>query len=86
MPSEVDGPLNRSAIAGPRSSLTAYFSAISNSRRSKPSDGHSTASDLATNTNGEVQTDAAAGSRDVVAALADGHTAALTGQRVPAED
>ena len=85
MPSEVDGPLNRSAIAGPRSSLTAYFSAISNSRRSKPSDGHSTASDLATNTNGEVQTDAAAGSRDVVAALADGDTA-LTGQRAPTED
>jgi len=52
-----------------RASQIAYFSAIS--RRTKPSDGHSTASDLATNASGRVQADAAAGSRDVVAALAD---------------
>jgi hypothetical protein len=52
-----------------------YFSALSNSRRSKPIDGHSIASDLATNASGGIQADAAGGPRDVVEAWADGQTA-----------
>ena len=45
------------------------------SRLSKPNDGHSIASDLATNASGGVQVDGAGGLGDAVAALADGCTA-----------
>ena len=75
-PPSMDGPLNRSAIADPsRGSRIAYFSAIS--RPSKPNDGHSIASDLATNASGGVQVDAAGGPGDVAVALADGCTAGV---------
>jgi hypothetical protein len=47
-------------------------------RRPTPSDGHSIASDLATNATGGVQVDAAAGPGDVVVALADGCTVRLS--------
>jgi hypothetical protein len=68
-----DRPLKRSAIADPRrGTRVVYFSAIS--RRPKPNDGHSIASDPATNTSGGVQVDAAAGPGDVAVALADGCT------------
>ena len=53
----------------------AYFSATS--RPSKPNDGHSIASDPATNTSGGVQVDAAGGPGDVVVAWADGCTAGV---------
>jgi hypothetical protein len=51
-----------------------YFRTLSNSRRSKPIDGHSIASDLATNATAGIQADAAGGPRDVVEAWADGQT------------
>lgn len=64
--------LSRIHISGSR---IASSSVTSSSRRSKPSGGHSIASDLATNTRGGVQADEAAGSRDVAVASADGYTA-----------
>jgi hypothetical protein len=59
--------------ASSRGSRIAYFSAISNFRRSKPSDGRSIASDLATNASGEVHAEVAGGPRDVAVVLADGY-------------
>jgi hypothetical protein len=44
---------------------------LSNSRRSKPSDGHSIANDLATNPSGGVHAEAEGGPRDVAVALVD---------------
>jgi len=53
---------------------SGYFRTLSNSRRSKPIDGHSIASDLATNASAGIPADAAGGPRDVVEAWADGQT------------
>jgi hypothetical protein len=67
-----------------RAAASAYVTAIERhctsaiSRKPTPSDGHSIASDLATNATGGVQVDAAAGPGDVVVALADGCTVRLS--------
>jgi hypothetical protein len=52
----------------PPAEATDNLSAIANSRNAKPNDARSTANGLATNTSGEVQADAAAGSRGVAEA------------------
>ena len=62
-------PPGRRSPPALRRSLGAYFSAIS--RRSKPSGGDSTASDLATNASGGVPAEAAAGPRGAVRVLAE---------------
>jgi hypothetical protein len=59
------------------------FSAISNSRGTRPSDGHSSASGQLTNAKGDVRAGAAEGPRDAAAALAAVGMASLC-CRVPA--
>jgi hypothetical protein len=77
-----DRPLKRSAFVDPQRGIRiAYFSAIF--QRPKPNDGHSSASDLATNASGGVQVDAAGGPGDVVVALADGCMAGMPRGAVP---
>jgi hypothetical protein len=71
--SRVSRPVNRGADAAcGRSSV-----ALSNFRRSRPSDGRSIANDLATNTSGGVQAEAEGGLRAAVVALAGCCTAGV---------
>ena len=70
--------MRRAAASSPirsRGSRIACPSATS--RPSKPSDGYSIASDLATNANGGVQVDGAGGPGDAVVTWADGYTAGV---------
>ena len=68
-----------------RPSVAAAGSRILNatSRPSKPNDGHSIASDLATNAIGGVKVGAAGGPGDVAVALVDGCTAGLPRGAMP---
>jgi hypothetical protein len=70
-----------SALAFHTDRRAAYFSAIS--RPSKPNDGHSIASDLATNASGAVHADAVGGPGDAAVALADGCTAGVPRGAMP---
>ncbi len=77
--------MRRAAASSPILSRGSWIGCPSATcRPSKPNDGHSIASDLATNASGGVQMGAAGGPGDVEAALADGCTAgARRGAIVP---